>query len=339
MSVQQANTIYPVNTTTVDTGTGIDVRYLATSTATADTTQTAAFTSANDNVERTMDPATAGVTNTNNAGTTLFKLGWALGLASDMTPTDDTNADAYLPSQTITVSVVMNPTQTGGTYLSGTLAPTFRASLWQYNPSTNAGTLIASGTSTATTWNVATVGGDLGTAKTVSISISAPSTVFAAVKGTAAEVLFLQVGFNTGTVPNPTLGTANFTMTMSVDTANTNVAFTTGLAELFYASGSSSGVGTPTGSTVLVIPTVGSASGLATVTGALEATGVMTGSSSGVATASGAFGAVGETTGTSSGTSTVSGSTALVAPTVGTVDIGAGGGTTTYVRPTIIFDD
>lgn len=339
MAVNQALTFFPVNTTTVDTGAGIDVRYLATATGSADSTQTASFSHTNDNVERTFDPATSGVTNTNNANTTMFKLGWALGLAADMTPTDDTHADAFIPAQTVTVGVVVNCSQTGGTYTSGTVAPTFRASLWTYNPATDTGTLIAAGTTTGITWDLTPVTGDIGTAKNASITISAPATVFGAVKGTAAEVFYLQVGFNTGTVPNPTLGTAAYTMTMTVGTANTNVVLASGLAELFYGTGSSSGVATPSGSTSLVIPTDGSSSGIAAASGFLIAFGLTTGMSSGVATASGAFGAVGETLGTSSGVATVTGSTAMVAPTVGTVTIGAGGGGTTIIKkPIYIFD-
>lgn len=340
MAVTQTLVFYPVNTTTVDTGAGIDVRLLDSAQAGADNNaQTATFTHTNDNVERTFDPATGGVTNTNNCNTTLFKAGWAIQL-TDMTPVDDVNADAYLPAQTVSVSLVMNATQSGGTYASGTLQPTFKASLWAYNPATDTATLIGSGSSSSVSWNCAATGGTLGTAKTVTFNISVPDTVFGAVKGTAAEILYLQVGFNTGTVPNPTLGTATFTMTMTVDTANTKITLASGLAELFYADGSSSGLASPSGSGALVIPTDGTSSGVATASGSLIAFAETTGTSSGVATASGAFGAVGETTGTISGVATVTGSTALVAPTVGTVNIGAGGGGTTIVKKIFnIFDD
>lgn len=340
MAVNQALTFFPVNTTTVDTGTGIDVRYLATTTGSADSTQTASFSHTNDNVERTFDPATGGVTNTNNANTTMFKLGWALGLASDMTPTDDTHADAFLPTQNVTIGVTVNCSQTGGTYTSGTVAPTFRVSLWTYNPATDTGTLIAAGNITSITWDLTPVTGDIGTAKNATVTFSVPATVFGAVKGTAAEVLYLQVGFNTGTVPNPTLGTAAYTMTLTVGTSTTKVTFASGLGELFYGTGSSSGVATVTGADSLVIPTDGTSSGVATASGSLIAFAETTGTSSGVATASGAFGAVGETLGTASGVATVTGSTAMVAPTVGTVTIGAGGGGTTIIKkPVYLLGD
>lgn len=230
MAIQRATVLYPVNTTTVDTGAGIDVRLLDSAQAGADdSTQTASFSHTNDNVERTFDPATGSVTNTNNAGTTLFKTGWALRLTQDMTPTDDTICDAFLNSGTLTVNMNVNATQTGGTYTSGTFGPTFRASLWRYNPATDTGTIIASGSTTGTTWDLTPVTGDIGTAKTASISINVASdTTFGAVGGTAAEVLYLQLGLNTGTVPNPTLGTAAFIVTLTVDNTNTKITFAAG---------------------------------------------------------------------------------------------------------------
>jgi hypothetical protein len=252
-----------------------------------------------------------------------------------MTPANDTNYDAFLPAQTIAVSLVMNATQAGGTYASGTLAPTFRASLWRYNPATDTATLIASGTGSVS-WNVAGVGGDLGTAKTVTFSIVVPNTTFAAVKGTAAEILYLQVGFNTGSVPAPTLGTATFTMTFTVSTAKT---MPIGLAELGYMVGSSSGLGTASAAGVPVYPTTGSSTGSGTADGVLLAYKLVTGTSSGLGTASGAFGAVKLGTGSGAGIGTASGATAIVKPTVGEVDIGGGGGTTTIIRKQIIVLD
>lgn len=246
MGVQRATTLYPVNTTTVDSGSGIDIRLLDSAEAGADdSTQTAAFTQANDNVERTFDPATGGVTNTNDANTTLFKAGWALRLSQDMTAADDTNCDVMLTGGTVTVSLRVNVNQTGATYTGGTFAPTFKASLWKYNPSTDIGSLIASGTTTATTWTLGSLG-DLGTAKTATINITVPTTTFSA-GSTAAEVLYLQVGFNTNNVPNG-VGTANFTMTLTVDNTNTKVVFGSGVNLIQYCSFTNllSGTGTVT---------------------------------------------------------------------------------------------
>lgn len=227
--INRSQTLYPVNSTTVDTGAGIDVRLLDIAQAGADdTSQSAQFTHTNDSVERTYDPGNASVTNTNNANTTLFKTGWALRLLEDMTPPNDTVFDAFLNAGTLTVSMVITPSQAGGTYVSGTYQPTFRASLWRYNPATDTGTVIASGTSSSTSWDVTPATGDIGTAKTISVSIVVTDTTFGAVGGTAAEILFLQLGFNTGTVPNPTLGTATFTQILTVDNTNTNITFASG---------------------------------------------------------------------------------------------------------------
>lgn len=340
MAVTQALTLYPVNTTTVDTGSGIDVRFLDTATGSSDATQTAAFTNSNSNVERTFDPGNAGVTNTNNAGTTLFKAGWALRLANEMTPTDDTNCDAYLPAQTVSVQFAATANQTGGTYASGTFGPTFRASLWRYNPATDTGTLIAAGSTTARTWNAAGVGGDLGTAKNVQFNISVPATVFANSKGTAAEILYLQIGFNTGTVPAPTLGTANWTVTLTVGFVNTFLSFATGLAELCYMNGTAAGVGAASASGAPVYPTVGSSAGAGSASGSLLAFKLGTGTAAGTGTATGAFGAVKTGVGTAPGIGAASGATAIVKPTVGTVNVASGGGTTIIRRPIFpVFDD
>lgn len=340
MAVQLATTLYPVNTTTVDSGGAVDVRFLDTATGSADTTTRVAFSHTNDNAEHTFDPATnSGSTNGVNAGTTLAKLGWALRLANEMTPTDDTNYDAFLSAQTIAVSLVMTADQTGGTYASGTFQPTFRASLWRYNPATDTGTLIAAGSSNSVTWNVANVGGDLGTAKTVTFNIVCAATVFGAAKGTAAEIFYLQVGLNTGTVPNPTLGTASYTVIFTVGTANTNVGLGVGLTELGYMVGSSSGVGAAAAAGAPVYPTVGSAAGTGSASGAFLAFELATGTATGVGTAAGAFGAVKLGTGSAAGAGAASGSAAVVKPTVGTVDVGAGGGTTIVKRPLFLFDD
>lgn len=339
MAIQLATTLYPDNGTVTDnTGAGVDVRLLNSTNPATNTANTAAATHTNDNVERTFQPDLLGVTNTNDANTTLLKNGWALRLSNDMTPTDDTNFDAFLPAQTVTVQMNVNATQSGGTYASGTFAPTFKASLWRYNPATNTATLIAVGITAGITWNVAPVGGDLGIAKTASITISVPATVFEASKGTAAEVLYLQLGFNTGTVPNPTLGTATFTVTLTTGNANSNVALGIGLTQLGYMVGSGAGVGAASGSGAPVLPTSGSASGVGAASGSLLAYKLVTGSSSGVGAASGVLVAFKLGTGSSAGVGAASGDIAIVEPTVGSVVIGAGSATI-IKRPVYLFDD
>jgi len=220
MGLERSSTLYLANGTTVDTGTGIDVRLLsATNGGANDVTQTCTATHTQDNVERTFDPATAGVTTAADA-TTLQKLGWALRLSNDMTPTDDTNCDATLLAGTATVSIDVAITLSGGTTLSSN-TPTWKASLWRYNPSTDTGTLIGSGSNGTTAWNPAT---ESGTFKTISISISVGSTVTFA----AGEVLMLQVGLNTGTLGNPLAGTITYTFTLRIDNSTTKIAWAAG---------------------------------------------------------------------------------------------------------------
>lgn len=222
MALQRAGTLYPKNSTTVDTGTGIDVRLLGSSQGGTNETQTATATNANDNVERTFDPATTGVTNTNNAATTLFRTGWALRLSEDMTPPDDANCDAYLPAGTVTVSASVAVAWTS-TPVGNNPAPIWRASLWRYDVSTNAGVLIA-GASSDGSVNWTLLPSQSGTTKTVTWDISVGSNA----TFSANEVLLLQVGVNTATLPNPLLGTANFTLTLFTDTLNTSIAHSAG---------------------------------------------------------------------------------------------------------------
>lgn len=219
-SPARADILYLDNAETIDTGTGIDIRLLDNNnTGTNDITQDCDFTHANDNVERTFDPATVAVTTIANAGTTLQKKGWATRL-TDVSPVDDTACNAMLRAGTLVVSIDVNWNQTGGTYATGTATPTWRASLWRYNPSTDAGVLIASGSVANLSWDYAATG-DLGDFKTANITI----VVAAGVEFSSGEVLLLQVGFNTGTVPNPTLGTANHTAILRINNATSRIDF------------------------------------------------------------------------------------------------------------------
>lgn len=324
MPVQSATTLFCDNGTTVDTGTGIDVRFLsAANPAVANDTQTASFSHTNDNVERTFDPANAAVTNTNNAGTTLFRCGYGLRLSQDMTPTDDTNCDAFLPAQTLTVNVWSTATQTGGTYVTGTYGPTMRASLWRYNPATDAGILIAAGTSTTATWNVAATGGDLGTFKNSAISIVIPT----GVRFAQGEVPLLQLGLNTGTVPNPTLGTGAFIHTLRVaDPTNpTRVVLAESFASLCSMRATSAGIAQADARGALVKPVLATSNGVAAVSGVLGATKGMVGAAPGAATAQGVLAAVKGLRGESSGVSAADGRLAKVAGMTGTANVGQGG--------------
>lgn len=223
MGIQRAAVLYPVNTTTVDTGAGIDVRLLDSAEAAAtDNGQTVTATHTQDNQQRTFDPATTGVT-TNIASTTLGPKGWALRLSEDMTPTDDTNCNAYLPAGTPTVNIRVTINQSGGTYVSGTYAPVWSAALLEYDPVANTGTLICWGTNGGgTSWTIAGLGADLGTFKNISIpcSVGAPPFEFA-----QGKILLLQIGVGMATIPNPSVGTATWTYTLSVDDASTNLTW------------------------------------------------------------------------------------------------------------------
>lgn len=239
MAINYSATLYPRNDTTVDTGTGIDIRLLGSTAGSTDTTQTFTWTHAQDNIERTFDPATAaGATNTNNAGTTLFRMGYALRPTEDMTPVDDTNCDTILTTGTLTVNLETTITSAGGTLPStADVTITHRASLWKYNPSTDTGTLIAAG-SQATTWTNA----ERGTYKTTAVSINIGSTVTFA----TGEVLLLQAGANSGTLGNPALGTQTYTFTLRLGSV-TRIAFTSGQGVRQFCSLaiSSSAAGTP----------------------------------------------------------------------------------------------
>lgn len=285
MSIETADILFPVNTTTVDTGAGVDVRRLSDTAGANDVTQTATATHTQDNVERTLDPATAGVTNTNNAGTTMFKMGWALRLSEDMTPDDDTNCNAVLTDGTINVLLDVTINQSGGTYASGSYGPTWRASLWRYNPSTDTGTLIAVGSVATPTWTIGGVGVDLGTFKTATVSINVPANV----EFQPGEILLLQVGLNTGTIPNPTLGTGTWTYTLRLGSV-TKVDFVAGqgVRQVCYTEGASVGAGAGSGVPVVVLPSIGAVAVVAAASGAVQAEANMAGSSTGIGSASGA---------------------------------------------------
>lgn len=331
MGIQTAAILYPVNTTTVDTGTGIDIRLLDSAEAGADDdTQTAQATHAQDDVERTFDPATGAVTNTNNAGTTLFKMGWALRLTEDMTPSDDTNCNAVLTSGSLNFTLSVCIDQTGGTYTAGNYGPTWRASLWRYDPATDTGTLIGASSDGATSWNYTPAAGDLGTFKSVNMVLSVPSQVEFA----QGEILLLQVGLNTGTVPNPTLGTATWTYKLRVDNSGTNITFAAsqGIRQVCFTTGAGAGIASVAGVPVIVLPAIGAAAGIATAVSELQAQAHMTGSAAGIAAVSGVLQADAEMTGAAAGAATVTGAPVVIVPTVGTAEVGGGGGTTVVIK-------
>lgn len=222
MAIQYADVLFPVNSTTVDTAAGIDIRLLSVAQAGAtDSTQSVRFLHTNDGVERTFDPATALVTAIADAG--FFQgEGWALRLAEDHTPVDDTNCNSVLKAGTLVVQVRCLMNMNGGTLNTGADPTnfTFRAALYRYNTSSNTGTFIANG-SQLQAWVTTTLGSDNNTRKNIAISVVVASDV----EFLANEVLLLQLGVLSGTLPNPASGTTNFDVTLDVDDAATFLDF------------------------------------------------------------------------------------------------------------------
>lgn len=341
MGIETAAVLHLRDDTTVDTGVGINILLLsASTTGFGPAEQSASATHTQDSVERTFDPLVANVTNTNHAGDTLFKRGWALRLTDDMTPSDDTNCNAALTAGDATINLVCKINQTGGTYAGGNYGPTWRASLWRYNISADTGVLIAAGSVATPTWGYTPASGDLNTYKNVVININVPSIV----EFQPGEVLLLQVGLNTGTIPNPTLGTATWTYTLAIEPAgqNCNITWDTsptqGIRTLCPIDGTVAGVGEALGVPVIVKPTAGTDTAIATVLGAMQADANMAGTSAGTVTVTGALQADANMAGTSAGIATADGALGAVLGTVGTVEIGAVGGET-IIRPLILLSD
>lgn len=222
MTILRASTLYPINSTTVDTGTGIDVRALSSAEPGAtDNTQTIAVTTQGSNAERTWDPATAS-TATNNAATTLAKTGYGV---PDASMTDgDSNCTTVLNAQTVTVNIAGLATGTGTGNVGANDVLTPKASLWKYNTSTNTGTLIIGGSGTAITISALLAYTD--TAFSGSVSLSVPQTSFA-----ANEILYLQVGGNLACGAGLLGGARTTTWKLSVDVSTTNLTMSQGLVK------------------------------------------------------------------------------------------------------------
>ena len=220
MAINRSNVLYLDNGTTVDTGTGIDVRRLNSSTVASDASQSVRWTHTQDGTNRTFDPANALVTTV--ADPEAFQgEGWALRLTEDMTPTDDTNCNAMLNSGTVQIIIDANLNMNGGTNLGGSNTINFRVALIRYNPSTNTGTVFATGRQNQT-WDTSALGAENNTYKTTTVNVSVASNVEFA----QGEILLLQVGANATTLVDATLGTTNFDLTLRIGGAtNTRVDF------------------------------------------------------------------------------------------------------------------
>jgi len=223
MAVLRATTYYLRNDTTVDTGTGIDIRWLADSnTLGNENTQSVSITHTQDNTQRAWDPATFNANTVVFPSDTTWKKGWALRPAEDV-DTGITECVAFIPAGTVTVSLEVTCTSSGGTAPTGaTYTPTFQAALFRYNPSTDTAVLLGAGTSNSVSWTKAAVGGDEGTFKTVTISI-----VLATDKTIPdGETLLLQIGeSDTGTRPNPLSGTTTYVDFLRINNNISRVSF------------------------------------------------------------------------------------------------------------------
>ncbi len=242
MALLRAATLYPINSATVDTGTGIDVRALDDVEAGAtDNTTSVRNGNQGTNSERTQNPANAAVTAVNDASTTLAKLGWAVPSAE--MDTGNAACVATLLACTLTVSLVGGASGTGTGAVGANDVMIHKASLWKYNTSTDTGTLIVGATGTTSTISAALAYSN--TAWSGSVTLTVPATSFA-----ANEVLYIQIGGNLACGAGLAGGARTTTWVLTVDHANTNLVFSgsaganDGLRARCTDSQSGSGVGT-----------------------------------------------------------------------------------------------
>lgn len=225
MGIERATTLYPRNSTVVDSGTGIDIRLLsATNGGTTENTNFVTAINTEDNVERTFDPASS---NNNVADSfSLQKLGWALRLAEDMTPADDTNCNAYLNAAPANFNVILSAGMGWtGTPTSNSI-PVWKASIWRYDLAADTGTLIASGSNNGGVWTTL----QNNTFKTITI----PVTLAAGVEFAQGETLLLQIGVNTGTLANPAVGTITYTLAVTTDNNVTRIQWAAATTQHIY---------------------------------------------------------------------------------------------------------
>lgn len=320
MALQTASTLYPTNSTVVDSG-AVDIRFLSSTSGTADNSQSNRWTHTQDGQSRTIDPGNTLVT-TNNDPHGFQGLGYALRLTEDMTPGDDTNCNAVLTSGTLSVVMRNQLNSAGGTNLGGVNTFNIRASLWRYDPVANTGSVIATGTQNQT-WDTG-LGNENNVFKNTTLSINIATDV----EFSQGEILLLQLGARAQTLVDASFGTTNYDLVLTVNNTTRidfNAAANQYISQVCYIEGTSNASSTVTGVAAPVYPTQGSSSGLATVSASLEADKETAGSSSGSATTTATLVGVKETIGSSSGLATVDGTPAIVVPTVGEVEIGAVG--------------
>lgn len=244
-----ASTVYPRNNATVDTGGAVDIRNLDDTNSGTAATQTASITNGGSSVitqDHTFDPASGSVA---ASVSTLSRIGWAYELA-DFTPSDG-RCKAYLPAQNVQVNILFDEAHTG-TGAAANHSYTAQASLWRYNPSTNAGVFIASGGAAAQTWLATTAGSNANLA--AQCSISAPATTFE-----IGETLLVQIGGQLVCQPRLLTGSTSLTITLKVDNNTTNVIYTgTTLRNRCFTSDTATAVGVPDSFLIRVRKTISS---------------------------------------------------------------------------------
>lgn len=204
-------TWYVDNVETVDTGTDINVRELQTTVpGVAATGQTFNVTHTGDNVSRWWNPATSANADANDPNSVLLRRGWAIPL-DRLTP-GDARCQVLIPAQTITVVVDASLGWTGSP--AGASNMSAKASLWRYDPTTDVGVLIASGTQAfPDSWGGLGNPGS-GAYQTANVSITVPETTLE-----RGELLLVQIGAQTGTMSNPVLGgTVNYSSQLRIGT-------------------------------------------------------------------------------------------------------------------------
>jgi hypothetical protein len=336
MGLSIASTFYPNNGTTVDSGSGVDIRLLDDAISSIDDGQSVRWEQSQDGANRTFDPDT-GFSNSNNNPYTLQRNGWALRLAEDVTPTDDTNCNAAVPADTIRLTFNVRCNATGGTNLGGAANFSMRFSLWRYNLSTNAGVQIGQ-SSVSISWDTTAIGGENNTFKTASAQFTIPDDV----ELLQGETMLVQIGANALNLPDATLGTTNYDLYLRIGQAsNTIFEFVANqtISQICYTQGLAEGFGLAIGVPAIVLPTEGSSEGVSTATASIEADKETTGLAEGIATPDGVLLAIKETAGSASGVATPLGSAGLVIPTVGTSEGGGGGTTIINKKITYIFPD
>lgn len=240
MPFQNSTVVYPINTTTVDTGGAVDIRALSTTEPGATDSSQSCTAPKNSSNSRRFDPATAGDTTALDTRVAQDGKGWGIPLA-DMDPGD--GCSAVLLAQTVTVNMVGTITAAAGGLGNDSIDP--RATLWKWDTVANTAVLIGGSNGGGLTFNGITGYTDSAWSRPVNIVV-ASDVVFG-----ANEILLLVLGCNI-TASNNVLGAHDVTAKLNVDISTTNVTFTTSLRKRCFQN--FVGASTP-GGVLVRIPT------------------------------------------------------------------------------------